>query len=112
MLDQTITTQDAMVMVLWVMGVGIAGLVIAILVQVLFLLRDVNLFVRDAQDELKPMMRDIPAITSHVESMTAQAEKGVASLGEGLDQLKTVPSKIQVGVSALVGGLARSFSEE
>jgi hypothetical protein len=112
MLDQTFSTQDGIVLVLWGLTVTAGVVLVSILLQVLGLLKEVRRFLEDAQRELKPMMTDLPAITSHVESISAQAEKGATAVGDGLASLKTIPNKAKVGAQALVSGLSRAFQSD
>ena len=112
MLDQTFSTQDGMALVLWGLTVTVVVVLISILLQILGLLKEVRHFVGEAQRELKPMMTDLPAITSHVESISSQAEKGATAVGEGLASLQNIPNKAKAGAQALVCGLSREFQSD
>jgi uncharacterized protein YoxC len=109
-LQHPITTGDFLALLSWIILLIVGLMLVGILAQVMLLLRDVSQFVNEAQNELRPMLRDIPTITHHVESLTAKADHGAETVEHGINGLKEVPSKVKIGVSSLFGGLKKSFS--
>ncbi|MBY0405623.1 MAG: hypothetical protein K2X66_17100 [Cyanobacteria bacterium] len=119
-MDPTLVALNTLVIVLLL---GLLILLGAILVQVIFILKDLSQFLSNAKYELYPVLKELPEITANLRSITGHAdtgaealEKGVGAISKGMEQgvecLKDSPNKVSHLVAATLSGIKKSFTEK
>lgn len=100
---------DLMVVVIIVLLVIIAAVLVPMLVQVRNTMQHVDEFVREAQRDLLPMLRELREASERVNRAAANVEQGSGRVGDLLESLGEVGDSIHSVNSLVQGGVGRSL---